>query len=137
MGFLAPYPRVRYHKDQFKGPRAPPPEGREEKFNYIHVKLRNIIERQFGIVKKQWKILKGIPYNPYKNVQSNIILAAFCLHNFRIDSKQNDFQANNPLYNGNPIAPMAPPFSNMYYAGNSAQAMNAYRDAIANSVENL
>nr|ABF97686.1 transposon protein, putative, CACTA, En/Spm sub-class [Oryza sativa Japonica Group] len=137
MGFLAPYPRVRYHKDQFKGPRAPPPEGREEKFNYIHAKLRNIIERQFGIVKKQWKILKGIPYNPYKNVQSDIILAAFCLHNFRIDSKQNDFQANNPLYNGNPIAPIAPPFSNMYYAGNSAQAMKAYRDAIANSVENL
>ncbi len=61
MGFLAPYPHVRYHRDQLAVEGVLPPVGREETFNHRHSTLRGIVERQFGIAKKMWKILKEIP----------------------------------------------------------------------------
>ena len=54
---------------------------REEKFNYIHAKLRNVIERRFGGLKERWHILKGVPYCKRKK-QAMIIILCFALENY-------------------------------------------------------
>jgi hypothetical protein len=60
---------------------GPPPDGKEETFNYAHSSLRNVIERSFGVLKMKWRILRQIPsFEPRK--QSKIILACCALHNF-------------------------------------------------------
>jgi len=35
---------------------------REEKFNYIHSRLCNVIERRFAGLKEQWHILERVPF---------------------------------------------------------------------------
>jgi len=54
---------------------------REEKFNYIHAKLRNVIERRFGVLKERWQILDGVPYCS-RMKQAMIIISCFALDNF-------------------------------------------------------
>ena len=54
---------------------------REEKFNYIHAKLRNVIERRFGCLKERWHILKGVSYCKSKK-QAMIIISCFALENY-------------------------------------------------------
>lgn len=134
MGFVTPYPHVRYHMDVLGGVRASQPVGREEKFNHRHFSLRSVIKTTFGIVKKQWKILKEIPHNDDDRVHTRIIKAAFALHNFRKDCRDVNYQHNHPLYNNNPIVQKHPSFSHMYYATNREQAMRALRDCIADVV---
>jgi hypothetical protein len=58
-------------------------------FNHLHLSLRNIIERTFGVLKEKWRILKHLPSYPMKK-QANIILACMVLHNFIRDSHEND-----------------------------------------------
>ena len=58
-GYMTPYRNTRYHINDFRGIDM---LQREEKFNYIHVKLRNVIERRFGVLKERWQILDGVPY---------------------------------------------------------------------------
>ncbi|CAN6307983.1 unnamed protein product [Urochloa humidicola] len=80
-GYMTPYPRTRYHRSQFN---ALPTRNmsREEKFNYIHAKLRNIIERRFGILKERWQILDdGVPFYP-REKQCWIIISCFALDNY-------------------------------------------------------
>ncbi|CAN6178770.1 unnamed protein product [Urochloa humidicola] len=133
-GFLPPYMNVRYHTDEWE---AAQPVGREEHYNFLHSSLRNAIERVFGIVKGQWRILKGIPYFPDPTTQPSIILAAFALHNFRMDiSRDPHFITQNPLYNGYPIQPVHPPLADAYDAPNSEIAMSQLREAIADMVFN-
>jgi hypothetical protein len=76
-GYMGPYTRTKYHIDHFKGV----PEDRlddEEYFNKVHVKLRNVVERTFGILKKRWQILDLVPlYDRGKQIQ--IIIACFGL----------------------------------------------------------
>jgi len=54
---------------------------REEKFNYIHAKLRNVIERRFGVLKECWHILGGVSYCS-RMKQAMIIISCFALDNF-------------------------------------------------------
>jgi len=54
---------------------------REEKFNYIHAKLRNVIERRFGVLKERWQILDGVPYCS-RMKQAMIIISCFALDNY-------------------------------------------------------
>ena len=53
----------------------------EEVFSYHHSKLRNVVERIFGVAKDKWQMLKGMPNYP-KHKEGHIILACFALHNF-------------------------------------------------------
>ena len=54
---------------------------REEKFNYIHAKLRNVIERRFGVLKEHWQILDEVSY--YSRMkQAMIIISCFALDNY-------------------------------------------------------
>ncbi|KAF6149986.1 hypothetical protein GIB67_029351 [Kingdonia uniflora] len=59
-GFLVPYRGVRYHlKEHGEGnsPQTP-----QELYNYRHSQLRNIIERLFGVMKRQFVRLCTEPY---------------------------------------------------------------------------
>jgi hypothetical protein len=60
-GYMTPFRNTRYHQDEFKGVNLST-LGREEKFNYIHAGLHNIIERKFGVLKERWHILEKVPY---------------------------------------------------------------------------
>ena len=55
---MTPFRDTRYHKTHFKDVDVRTLD-RQEKFNYIHAKLRNVIERRFGHVKERWHILEG------------------------------------------------------------------------------
>ena len=69
---------MRYWLGDFEQQRA---RNNKEKFNHAHAKLRNVIERSFGILKARFPILKRMPPFPLAT-QRNIIVACFALHNF-------------------------------------------------------
>ena len=54
---------------------------RQEKFNLTHSRLRNVIERSFGVLKGRWHILDGVPYC-HREKQKMIIMSCFAMHNF-------------------------------------------------------
>ncbi|KAH9801971.1 DDE Tnp4 domain-containing protein [Citrus sinensis] len=78
-GFMAPYRHVRYWLGDFRsGGRA---RGREEIFNHARAKLRNVIERAFGVLKARFPILKRmVPYS--FDTQRKIVVACMAIHNF-------------------------------------------------------
>ncbi|GJR14375.1 Myb/SANT-like domain, harbinger transposase-derived nuclease domain protein [Tanacetum coccineum] len=77
-GFMAPYRNVRYWLGDFPRRRA---LNNKEKFNHSHAKLRNVIERAYGVLKARFLILKRmIPFS--LTTQRNITIACFALHNF-------------------------------------------------------
>ncbi|GJR05863.1 putative reverse transcriptase domain-containing protein [Tanacetum coccineum] len=85
-GYLVPYPKTRYHKSQFENE---PPKNMKEAFNRSHSSLRSSIERSFGILKKRWKILGGMPKYSVET-QHDIIIAAFALHNYIRNNDRED-----------------------------------------------
>ncbi|KAL3720048.1 hypothetical protein ACJRO7_004959 [Eucalyptus globulus] len=86
-GYLRPYKEVRYHLPEFQ--QGPQPTGYEEVFNRAHSSLRSEIERAFGVLKKKWKILKGMPSYPYTK-QVKIVIATMALHNYIRKNALND-----------------------------------------------
>ncbi|KAG8390854.1 hypothetical protein BUALT_Bualt01G0126900 [Buddleja alternifolia] len=101
-GFLTPYKGVRYHSSDWgHGPRVP--QNSQEKFNHIHSKARNVIERAFGLLKMRWAILRSHSFFPIK-VQNRIIMSCALIHNFirnkmsidPMEDEVDDFLANNP-----------------------------------------
>ncbi|XP_023750855.2 uncharacterized protein LOC111899220 [Lactuca sativa] len=78
----------------------PPPDFRQrraltnkEKFNHGHAKLRNVIERAFGVLKARFPILKRMAPFPFVT-QRNIAMACFALHNFiRREGMSNEYFA--------------------------------------------
>ncbi|KAJ9552758.1 hypothetical protein OSB04_016803 [Centaurea solstitialis] len=77
-GFMAPYHGVRYWLGDFRRRR---PMNKYEKFNHSHAKLRNVIQRAYGIVKARFPILKRMA--PFSlEVQRDIVIACFAVHNF-------------------------------------------------------
>ncbi|XP_076929330.1 uncharacterized protein LOC143593647 [Bidens hawaiensis] len=77
-GFMAPYRNVRYWLGDFRRRRA---LTNKEKFNHAHAKLRNVIERAFGVLKARFPILKRMTPFPLET-QRNVTVACFALHNF-------------------------------------------------------
>lgn len=53
-------------------------------FNHHHVRLRSVVERTFGVVKKRFEILKDMPKYP-RDLQSKIVLGCCGLHNYLRD----------------------------------------------------
>ena len=76
---MTPYRNVRYWLNDFRsGGKA---VGREEIFNLYHERLRNVIERAFGVVKARFPILnKMAPYS--FAAQTKIVMTCFSIHNF-------------------------------------------------------
>nr|XP_017219984.1 PREDICTED: uncharacterized protein LOC108197022 [Daucus carota subsp. sativus] len=77
-GFLAPFRNTRYWAADFNGRRA---STRQEKFNHAHARLRNVIERAYGVLKSRFPILKLMAPYPF-SVQRDIVIACFAIHNF-------------------------------------------------------
>ncbi|KAL5543802.1 hypothetical protein UlMin_007586 [Ulmus minor] len=75
-GFLTPYRGQCYHLNDW----VLPPNTPQEFFNMKHSSARNIVEREFGLLKGRWEILRGRSYYPVK-IQYHIILACCLLHN--------------------------------------------------------
>ena len=71
------------YKDYLDDFRGVPVEtmSRQEKFNLTHSRLRNVIERTFGVLKGRWQILDGVPYC-HRTKQKMIIMSCFALHNY-------------------------------------------------------
>ncbi|XP_074354828.1 uncharacterized protein LOC141693585 [Apium graveolens] len=60
-GYLTPYRNTRYWLADFRRQRA---LSKEEKFNHAHAKLRNVIERAYGVLRARFPILKQMaPYS--------------------------------------------------------------------------
>ncbi|GAV80311.1 DDE_4 domain-containing protein, partial [Cephalotus follicularis] len=85
-GFMAPYRNVRYWLGDFRRRRA---MTKEEKFNHAHAKLRNVIERAYGVLKARFPILDKMAPYPF-NVQRNVVIACFAVNNFIRKEKIND-----------------------------------------------
>lgn len=100
----------------------------------MHSAMRNTVERDFGVIKSQWRVLRGIPLYGEEAAQTKIIVATFALHNFMTDSNDPHFMTQNPLYNGYPRVPQAPPLRSWYDSPNSEEAMLTYRKTIANQM---
>ncbi|XP_071722452.1 uncharacterized protein [Rutidosis leptorrhynchoides] len=85
-GFLTPYRNVRYWLGDYRRRRA---TTKEEKFNHAHARIRNVIERAFGVLKARFPILdKMAPYD--FNVQRDVVIACFAVHNFIRKERIND-----------------------------------------------
>ncbi|KAG8363844.1 hypothetical protein BUALT_Bualt19G0064700 [Buddleja alternifolia] len=79
-GFLTPYKGVRYHLNDW-GEGSMVPQNSRELFNMNHSTARNVVERSFGLLKKQWAVLRSPTFYPIK-IQNRIIMACILLHNF-------------------------------------------------------
>ena len=76
---MTPYRNVRYWLSDFRS--GGKVVGREEIFNLCHARLRNVIERAFGVVKACFPILKKMA--PYSfAAQTKIVMTCFSIHNF-------------------------------------------------------
>lgn len=80
-GFIGPYRGTRYHLKEY-GPQALAPRTPSELFNLRHAKLRNVIERTFGLWKERFPILTHMPRNYPIKTQVKIVNACAVLHNF-------------------------------------------------------
>nr|KAJ0192580.1 hypothetical protein LSAT_V11C800447370 [Lactuca sativa] len=83
---MAPYRNVRYWLGDFHRRRA---LTNKEKFNHSHAKLRNVVERAFGLLKARFPILKRMAPFPLVT-QRNIVIACFALHNYIIKEGLSD-----------------------------------------------
>jgi hypothetical protein len=87
--YLAPFKESTYHILEFYFRRHCPPQGKYEKFNYLHSSLHNVIEHSFGILKQKWCTLKSMSsFLPRR--QKHIIIACMTLHNFIRDISLRD-----------------------------------------------
>ncbi|XP_074372396.1 uncharacterized protein LOC141713064 [Apium graveolens] len=85
-GYLTPYRNTRYWLADFRRQRA---LSKEEKFNHAHAKLRNVIERAYGVLKARFPILKQMA--PYSfSTQRDIVIACIAVHNFIRKKKLED-----------------------------------------------
>ena len=66
-----------------------PPAGIKETFNHAHSRIRNVIERSFGVLKMKFRMLLNIPKFPTRK-QARIIVACVALHNFIRESRIRD-----------------------------------------------
>lgn len=87
-GLLTPYPATRYHLSEWaRG--SGRPQNKKELFNLRHCKLRNVIERAFGVLKRKFAVLRD--ESEYDvDTQIRLVYAAVALHNFIIQSAELD-----------------------------------------------
>jgi hypothetical protein len=83
--YVAPFKGSTYHILEFQLRNGRPPQGKYELFNFLHSSLCNVIERDFGVLKQKWCILKDIPSFPTRT-QKHIIIACMALNNFICDN---------------------------------------------------
>ena len=57
-----------------------PPENEQELFNLRHSSLRTSIEREFGVLKKCFRVLDAEPFWSFET-QVKVVLACYVVHN--------------------------------------------------------
>ncbi|KAK6148188.1 hypothetical protein DH2020_019100 [Rehmannia glutinosa] len=132
-GFLAPYRQHRYHINAWRGAMLEP-RGPEELFNKRHSRLRNAIERSFGVLKGRFPILKGMPNYSVRR-QVDIVIACFVLHNWLRLNCQNDSyfaRAERGEFDPDEAADDAHQIAQMTQAAVDEQS--GFRDALANAM---
>ncbi|KAL6318377.1 hypothetical protein AAG906_040533 [Vitis piasezkii] len=134
-GFMAPYRNVRYWLSDFhSGGKA---VGKEEIFNQCHVRLRNVIQRAFGVVKARFPILKRMA--PYSfTTQTKIVMTCFSIHNFlrqisvvdilfsKYDNEV-ELESDNANQNQNST-------TSSFFAASDQEFMQQFRNQIANEL---
>jgi len=80
---VTPYRGVRYHLKEF-GSTNQRPRTRQEFFNYVHSKMRNVIERCFGLMKVRSQVLH-VKKKYDLQTQVDFVYASAALHNFLRD----------------------------------------------------
>jgi DDE superfamily endonuclease len=83
---ITPYRGVRYHLKEWASANKSP-QNKEELFNLRHSRLRNVIERSFGILKGRFKILT-IPRAFKIEAQARIVPALCVLNNILINIRE-------------------------------------------------
>jgi hypothetical protein len=78
---LTPYRGTRYHLKEWGQVENGRPANYKELFNLRHSSLRNVIERKFGIWKRQFKILREASEYPI-DIQVRIITALGVVSNY-------------------------------------------------------
>jgi hypothetical protein len=78
---LSPYRNVRCHLKEARQAGLKP-ENAKELFNLRHSLLRNVVERIFGVVKRQWQILSGKGCEYSIKTQIALLCALISLYNF-------------------------------------------------------
>jgi hypothetical protein len=73
-GYLPPYRNQRHHLEDFNRTRV---EIVQEKFNFHHSSLRNVVKRAVGLLKSRCHVLRGLPFYE-RLLQVKIIIAYFC-----------------------------------------------------------
>jgi predicted XRE-type DNA-binding protein len=80
-GILIPYSNVRYHLQDWRDAERPP-ETAKELYNLRHARVRVVVEQTFGILKRQWKIIRFSAPEYSLKKQIKIVYAVTGLHNF-------------------------------------------------------
>ena len=128
-GYLSPYKCTRYHVEQFQN--GPPPQGMKETFNHVHAKVRNVIERSFGVLKMKFRILLNMPCF-LEDKQTRIIVACMAFHNFirerRIADREFDACDADENYNTFPTTASDWPEDEPFIEDVN---MNVFRDQLA------
>ena len=78
---LTPYRHTRYHLSEQPHNALQAVRSKEELFNLYHARLRNVIERAFGVLKMRFQALKYGPRYPFLT-QIDMVYAAILLSNF-------------------------------------------------------
>lgn len=81
----AGYPALRYLYTPVANPTTP----QQRRFNAVHSKTRNVVERAFGLWKRRFPCLRRGLGNALPTV-SNIIVACAVLHNIAITNRDED-----------------------------------------------
>jgi len=109
----------------------PPPQGMKETFNHAHAKVKNVIERSFGVLKMKFRILLNMPCFP-EDKQTRIIVACMALHNFIRESRiaDREFDACDADENYNPFPTIESDWSEDEPLIEDVN-MNVFRDQLA------
>ena len=132
---MTPFRNVRYHLKEWIGLR---PQNKEEMYNLQHAKLRNVIERTIGILKRRFKELRVASECDLENHIKNIY-ACVTLHNFiKLHRGDNDDELLDDSDDEDDGAdmPEVKAANDLAVASDTAryQAANAKREAIAQEI---
>lgn len=119
---LTPYRSTRYHLRDFDAD-APPPATRAELFNLRHSKLRNDIERAYGVLKRRFLAMMHGVEGPIEAQRDNVY-AACALQNFLQDRQ--DQYPDPPENDDEPEGQ-----DEHAHLGNDQSGTSAWRDLIA------
>lgn len=86
-GFLTSYRGTKYHLKEHDKRRKP--QTAKELFNFRHSRLRNVIERTIGLLKKRFAYLRHQPFHAIAT-QERVVIVCCALHNFIRDGDPED-----------------------------------------------